>query len=269
MLRVYFGRHKLRVITHGDLKKFKSDRLKTKTVRGTHRSITTVNRELEVMRRMLNIASRNGWIRQNPLDAGDTLIAPGDERKRERILTREEEVRLIAACTDKRDHLRPIVICALDTGMRRGEILKLVPSDIDFENRIITVRAFNTKTMRERVVAMTERLARELERLCKAFPEGVDFPLFGVVSDFRKSFNSACKLAGFSDVRFHDLRHTHATRLVAAHLPLSEVGRALGHTQANTTFRYVNANIETARRVALLLDGFNSVIDEAEGPMIN
>jgi integrase len=56
--------------------------------------------------------------------------------------------------------------------------------------------------------------------------------------------------AGLPDVRFHDLRHTAATRLVAAHLPLPEVGRVLGHTQANTTYRYVNANIETTRRAA-------------------
>jgi hypothetical protein len=53
-------------------------------------------------------------------------------------------------------------------------------------------------------------------------------------------------------------RHTAATRLVAAHLPLPEVGRVLGHTQANTTYRYVNANIETTRRAAAALDAFNS-----------
>src|SRR5436190_22514144 len=63
---------------------------------------------------------------------------------------------------------------------------------------------------------------------------------------------------GLPDVRFHDLRHTAATRLVAAHLPLPEVGRVLGHIQANTTYRYVNANIETTRRAAALLDAFNS-----------
>jgi hypothetical protein len=59
-------------------------------------------------------------------------------------------------------------------------------------------------------------------------------------------------------VRFHDLRHTAATRLVGAHIPLSEVGRVLRHTQANTTYRYVNANIESARRAAAALDMFNA-----------
>jgi integrase len=65
------------------------------------------------------------------------------------------------------------------------------------------------------------------------------------------------RAAGLEDVRFHDLRHTAATRLVGAHIPLSEVGRVLGHTQANTTYRYVNANIDTARRAAAALDAFN------------
>jgi site-specific recombinase XerD len=171
VLKNHFGRHKIRAITHGDLKRFRALRLKTSTKRGTHRSITSVNRELEVMRRMLNIAERNGWIKRNPFEMGDTLITHSDEKKRERILTREEEARLLAACTDKREHIRPVIVCALDTGMRKSEILKLVASDLDFDNRIITVRAFNTKTMRERQVAMTERLAQVLEAICNKLPE--------------------------------------------------------------------------------------------------
>ena len=74
----------------------------------------------------------------------------------------------------------------------------------------------------------------------------------------KTSFTTARDSAGLPGVRLHDLRHTHATRLVAAHIPLSEVGRVLGHTEANTTYRYVNANIETARRAASVLDDFNA-----------
>jgi integrase len=65
-----------------------------------------------------------------------------------------------------------------------------------------------------------------------------------------------------NDLRFHDLRHTAATRLVGAHIPLSEVGRVLGHTQANTTFHYVNANAETAKRAAAALNAFNAETQE-------
>jgi integrase len=70
-------------------------------------------------------------------------------------------------------------------------------------------------------------------------------------------------------LRFHDLRHTHATRLVSKHMPLSEVGRVLGHTQANTTYRYVNANLETAKRAAAALDEFNTSVDESGKAVIH
>jgi integrase len=63
----------------------------------------------------------------------------------ERILTLEEGARLLAACEGPRAHLRPILICALDTGMRRGELFSLVWEDVDFEDWLITVKAFNTK----------------------------------------------------------------------------------------------------------------------------
>ena len=282
-LKDFFGKQKVRSITHGDLERYRTVRLKTPVVLGknTHRtdkpgklsyrqrSIATINRELTLMRRVLNVAFRNGWITRSPFEMGEPLITRGDEMPRERILTRKEEERLLAACSEKRIHIRPILICALDTGMRKGEILKLVASDLDFDNCLITVRAFNTKTMRERQVAMSKRLAHELEAICARLPEDQEVPVFGITNDFKRAFNTARKAAGLPDVRFHDLRHTHATRLVALHMPLSEVGRVLGHTQANTTFRYVNANVETARRAGSLIDEFNRAADEADRPMVN
>jgi integrase len=165
--------------------------------------------------------------------------------------------------------LRPIIICALDTGMRKGEILKLIPADLDFKDLVINVRAFNTKIMRERQVAMSRRLARELAIIVEKLPAGTDVPVFGIMDDFKKAFYAARKIAGLPELRFHDLRHTYATRLVARHLPLAEVGRVLGHTQANTTFRYVNANVETARRAAALIDEFNEPVDQLDDAVIN
>lgn len=269
VLKEYFGKSKVRLLTYGDLKRFKAERLKTKTKRGGQRSITTMNRELQLLRRLLNVAYSNGWIKRNPFSMGDALITPGDEKKRVRILTDDEQERLLAACTDKRAHLRAIIICALDTGMRRGEILKLVPADLDFGKRKIIVRAFNTKTMQELLVPMSERLARELLAIIEKLPAGVDVPLFGITCDFKNAFISARKAAGLDDVRFHDLRHTYATQLVKAGMPLAEVGRLLGHTQANTTLRYVNANIETARRAAALINDLNESAEQRSRPAIN
>ena len=284
--RAYFGHRTLRSIAYSDLASYRSERLKTPT-RGdvarykeamkeyekalkqkrkaekpklqVTRSIATVNRELALIRRMFSIAQREGWIGNNPFAMGEPLICVADEKKRERILTREEECRLLEACNDpRRAHLRPIVICALDTGMRQGEILSLRWHDLDLINGAITVAAFNTKTMRARTLSLTARLSRELEALAAKAPMRPDDRVFGIVDNVKRSFDTVRRAAGMEDLRFHDLRHTAATRLVSAHIPLSEVGRVLGHTQANTTYRYVNANIETAKRAAAALDVFNS-----------
>ena len=91
----------------------------------------------------------------------------------------------------------------------------------------------------------------------------------GITTSASNAFDKARRLAGLPDLRSHDLRHTHATRLVAAHIPLSEVGRVLGHTQPVTTYRYVNANVETARRAAAVLDAFNEIAIESENAAIN
>lgn len=273
-LKTYFGKRRIRSLTHGDLRTFRADRLKTPTrvdiarherelktnseaeLRST-RTIASVNRELALLRRMFNVAEREGWIVRSPFKVGESLISLADERRRERILTRDEEARLLNACADQRAHLRPIIICALDTGMRRGEILQLRWRDVDFKNGVITVQAFNTKTMRERQLSMTTRLVIELEKLYEQSPKHAEGLVFGIRDNVKRSFGSVRDAAGLKGVRFHDLRHTAATRLVGAHIPLSEVGRVLGHTQPATTYRYTNANIETARRAAAALDAFN------------
>jgi integrase len=90
--------------------------------------------------------------------------------------------------------------------------------------------------------------------------------VFGILDNVKRSFTAARNQAGLNDLRFHDLRHTAATRLVGAHIPLSEVGRVLGHSQANTTYRYVNANVETAKRAAAALDAFNAEATETAPP---
>lgn len=254
----YFGSQKLKTITYEDLLSFRNTRLKTSTHQSEQRSIATVNREMAYLRRLLNIAERNGWINKNPFKCGDSLIHIADERKRERTLTREEEAKLLAQCVGKRKHLRPIIIAGLDTGCRMGELLKLRFKDINFEDNLITIQAFNTKTMRERQISITIRLKQELEKLYAANPES-DALVFGITREVRHGFTSACKDAGIAGATFYTLRHTAATRLVSLHIPLAEVGKVLGHTTPNTTYRYyLNPNLETVRRAASALDVFNA-----------
>ena len=96
--------------------------------------------------------------------------------------------------------------------MRRGEILSLKWSDVDFEERVLTIRPFNTKTMKERQVSLTTRLTLELEKLWDASPKGRDQIVFGFTNNVKNSFRSVRTEAGLPEIRFHDLRHTAATR---------------------------------------------------------
>jgi hypothetical protein len=162
-LVAHFGECRLHTITYDDLRAFKRRRGRSQTPAtkkeplGHQRSIAAVDRELQLLRRMLNVALHKKWIRENPFQSGDSLISSADETKRMRILTRDEESRLLAACAGPRAHLRPIVIMAIDTAMRKGEILKLCWRDVQITLGIIGIDAFNTKTMQPRLAPITGR----------------------------------------------------------------------------------------------------------------
>lgn len=253
-LRKKFGEYHLRGIGYGDVRMFKTERLATPTRAGGQRAIATVNRELNLLRRMLNVARQEGWIDRNPFSLGDSLISSAHERQRQRILTVEEERRLLAACDRNRyRHMTAIIICALDTGMRANEIFSLAWKDVDLEQGLIQVRAFNTKTMRARQVGITARLRRHLH-LLGGFDADPSARVFGIETSVKNAFSRVRTDAGLADLRFHDLRHTAATRLVRQGLALPEVGRLLGHTQPATTYRYVNIDTDTAKRAAAMLD---------------
>ena len=136
-------------------------------------------------------------------------------------------------------------------------MLKMKWDDIDFESRLIIIHSFNTKTERQRVVAMTERLTQALETLWSISAKNPDALVFGIRTSPKNAFNKAKKIAGIIDLHFHDLRHTALTRLAQRNMSLSEVGRIGGHTQERTTYRYINADMETARRAAAMLNEFN------------
>ena len=98
----------------------------------------------------------------------------------------------------------------------------------------------------------------------------------GTHSDVKKSFKSACEVAGIKHsgvdgATLHSLRHTAAARLVIGRMPLQMVGRVLGHSQPQTTYRYLAADAETAAQAAAILDSFQARTDEAReaGGVVN
>lgn len=268
--REYFGKRRLRDITYGDIHTYRAERLQTPTQYKRPPTIASMNREFVVLRRILNIGVREGWLQRNPFNAGDPLIDVSAERMRERILTLDEERRLLDACGHpKRSHLRPLLICLLDTGARKSEMLKLRWSDVDFVARTITIQAMTTKTLKTRQVAMTTRMYHELLQLWEASSKAPDARVLGITDNVRRSFSSACKIAGIKEggidgLTLHALRHTAATRLVKGQMPLQMVGRILGHSQPQTTYRYLSTNSETAQQAAAIFDSYAEAMPGAE-----
>ncbi len=256
VLRNHFGAKLIRSITHSDIEDFKTKRLKMPSKRG-ERSIADVNRTLALLRTMLRFAVQNSWLAESAFDKGKPLISLSDEVKRERVLSFDEEIRLLSFCTDKRQHLKSILITALDTAMRKGELLSLTWQNVDFEEHLIRLIATNTKTQTSRNIGMTARVFDELQKLWEVSPKDLDNLVFGV-QDVKRSFTSACREAKISDFRFHDVRHTAITRMIQAGLSPTEIMKISGHTQMNTFARYVNPDTNAVQRIADRLSAYQA-----------
>ena len=263
--REYFGRQKLRDITYSDLCLYRDERFKIHTQYKRQRTIASWNREAAVLRRIFNVALQQGWILKNPFHCGDALIITSAERRREKILTVAEEQRLLDACDSHpyRKHLKPLLIFLIDTGCRKSEALKLRWRSVCFMSRVITIEGMTTKTLKARQVMMTERVFRELSDLRQASEGTPDATVFKISSNVRRSFASACEVAGvkhggIDGLTLHSLRHTAATRLVKGGMSLQLAGRILGHSQVNTTYRYLSADWETLAEAARVFEAYQA-----------
>lgn len=227
----YFGETTLDDITSLSVEKYKAKRMEDKV------SKSTVNRELTILKKMFNLAidwgitDRNPALKVKQFSEKDTAV--------ERILTAGEERRLFAECPA---YLRPIITTALHTGMRRGEIFDLRWAQVDLAKRVIQVK--HTKSGKDRHIPINGTLFKTLAGL-KASNGTSDYvfpnPETGKpYAEVKKSFKQACKRAEITDLRFHDLRHTFATRLVTAGVDIVTVRDLLGHFSVRVTQRYTH-----------------------------
>jgi len=215
----------------------------------------TINREIAVLRHMLRLAVRKWrWLRHEPYIE---LLPEGGPRNRE--LTETEEAKLLPACPAD---FRPLVQAALYTGMRMGELLTLTWGRVDLKKRTLDFEP--TKRGRKRLVPIAEPLYYVLARIKAAReasggPKPEDRVFFHAdgrpwnkwAAEHR--FGKAVTAAKIPPIRFHDLRHTIASRLKRGGVHETEIQRLLGHKTLAMTDRYINVEVEQLRAALAVL----------------
>ena len=253
----FFGNMLLSKIAVRHIEEYKRMRLdKVKT--------GTINRELASLKHMFTIAEKLGkFDGKNPVKQ----VKFFQERQYVmKILDREEINRLIDAAAG---HLKPILIIAVSTGMRKGEIFNLRWSDIDFVDHYIHIKKTKSNVMRKvpmnGVVATTlKNIERKSEFI---FPSFWSKKHKHIMEVFRL-FKAACKKAGIRDLRFHDLRHTAATLMVTGGIPLVTVSQILGHATIHMTMKYAHPTPENKRKAVNVLASIFEPEREKQGTIL-
>ncbi|MEN6560103.1 MAG: site-specific integrase [Acidobacteriota bacterium] len=249
-LASHFGEIPLSKITPEMVEAYKQKRMKQRIAckagadgkpRTRERKGSSVNRELAVLKNMFNVALKQHRLRgENPVKA----VSFYAEQSRDYILNRDQVAALLEAADDT---LRKIVLIALNTGLRRGEILGLRWSQVNFEDGVISfARTKSVKFLRVPMNSVVLSVLASIER------KG-DYVFAGRwgrghLVDCKKAFEAARAKAGLPELHFHDLRHCAGTYMATAGIPLTTVQQILGHRDIRTTTRYINPNDENRRK---------------------
>ena len=239
-LKPFFKNRYLNTIGPELVEKYKAERIKEV-------SPASVNRELACLKTIFNKAQEWGKIPVNPI-AGKRVRKFTENNKKQRVLTQEETAGLMA---NAGGYLKPFLIIALNTGMRRNEILTLKGNDVDFLHAELTIRAEVSKSKKPRTIPMNRLVADAIREMPRGNRSGLVFfnPETGTnVKDIKTSFKTACRNAKIAGVRIHDLRHTAATRMIEAGVDIMTVKEILGHSSVEITMRYCHPSRETKAR---------------------
>jgi integrase len=158
----WFDGKRLDEITPTLIEKFKRERREGRTRLGKERSPASVNRELELLSRVLTMAVDSELIEIHPCRKVRKLRL---DNRRIRYLSPDEEERLMAVLIGRKAHIKPLVILAINTGMRRGELLSRTWEKVDFSRNVIYVT--NTKSGKDRVVPMNQPVREQLMEMNK------------------------------------------------------------------------------------------------------
>jgi integrase len=212
-------------------------------------AVATVNRYMKLLHAVLRLGVRHGLLLTNP---ASSVELARENNARNRCLSAEEEARLMKALPV---WLRPLVVVAMHTGMRRGELLGLRWEDVDLASGQLRVRrdkagdgrwvALNSEALDAFRAAKRHSL---VSRVVFCTPEGRS-----LVGNFKRYWQQAVKAAGLANFRFHDLRHTFASRLVARGVSSYIVQQAGGWRTPSMMQRYAHLDPGTLRAAVELL----------------
>jgi integrase len=246
-------------ITAWKVEKYKAKRLKEDSV-----SAATVNRDLVRLKALVAKAVEWEALRENPLatvrrvkgeaDAIVRYLTDAEEKALRRALDeRDKRAKLrrasgnawrsergreaLPSIAGYVDHLQPMVLLSLNTGMRRGELTSITWDDVDARRKVLTIRGGYSKAGKARHIPLNAEALEVLKRYRKQHSgEGRIFPVHSV----KKSWGQLLTKAKISSFRWHDLRHSFASRLVMKGVDLNTVRELLGHSDLKMTLRYAH-----------------------------
>jgi integrase len=243
----FFGDCPLTKITPASVNKLKQEMKKK------DEAVATINMKIKILKRMFNLSWKEWeWFDKNPITQ---VSLERGANKRDRWLTREEEGSILS---HSEAWLKEIIIFALNTGMRLGEIVSLAWGNVDLFRRTVTV--IQSKNDEPRTIPMNTRVFEMLKEKSRVRSISCD-NVFQIDNkplknhQIKYAFNKAREMAGLNDVHLHDCRHTFATRLVQAGEDLYKVQRLLGHKSPSMTQRYAHHSSESLRDSVEVLDG--------------
>ena len=237
------------------------------------------NRLMARLRHLFNWSIEEGMIDRTPFKRGDVSLVKLDtnaEKERTRRLQPGERARLLQHANP---HLHALIIAALSTGCRRGELLSLQWSQLQRDEQsgrqTIVLPASKTKTHKPRVIPVSLNLHAVLE-MRRTDPTGQLLPpdayVFGNavgerLTNIRTAWRNTCRRAGIEGLHFHDLRREFACRLVESSAGLHDVREFLGHANITTTSRYVRSTpVRLAQALERMEAATETVADANDQP---
>lgn len=281
---------KLHELTPWTLERWRTKRIREKKEdkKTPKRKAATINRDLACLRAALNCAVKWKLLERNPMTGLEPLqerdsyeairyLSPTEERalwcaldtraedmrkarhsgnqwRRERGYKELPDLRKVSYV----DHLEPMIILSLNTGLRRGELFNIRWENIDFAQRTLTVPASLAKSGKQRHIPLNETTMDMLKAWREqSGSEGLVFPAQEgkAFDNCRRSWAAVLALADIKKFRWHDMRHDFASKLVMAGVDLNTVRELLGHADIKTTLRYAHLAPEIKASAVARLDG--------------